>query len=265
VQLEGGRRGTLAAVKLLKDMLSAGKTVVSEGLKVLPSEGMKIRKFQTGFLMPLRPTKLSELRDVILVRNCSIEAPDGEVSDLTVSFMRSERIEEHLFKGAVRLKCKYFDNVLTVIGGDELQVMTLLLSGALNELEIEAREGFSVWYLEKGDLAYFDFWSYQPKPSDFCLPSSYNRLSSDAFEKATQGHYLMPSHRVAIEPDRPGITTYAVQKDGTDMVDGFIGPDQIKVLSPDQLCQRLGHMILISTPEGRQLLGLSELASIKWD
>jgi hypothetical protein len=64
----------------------------------------------------------------------------------------------------------------------------------------------------------------------------------------------MPSHRVAVELDRPGVTTYAVQSDGADTVAGLIGPDDMKGISPDELCRRLGRMILNGSEEGRELL-----------
>jgi hypothetical protein len=188
-----------------------------------------------------------------------IESPEGQVSPLAISFMRPCRLADDTVEGVVRLECSHFDEVLTAIGSDDVQVFTLLISVGLSVLKTYAGDGFSIWWLEKGDLDYFDFWSYQKKPSEFCLPSAYHEAALTTFQQANEGKRLLPAHRVAIEPDRPAITTYAVQPDGGDVVDGLIGPDEIASLSPEELCRRLGHMLLIRTPEGRRLLGLSHL------
>jgi hypothetical protein len=138
--------------------------------------------------------------------------------------------------------------------GDDIQVLVSLLHVGKAWLQSIREDGFTVWLYEKGDFDFFDFWGYQFKPSEFCLQSAYHDAALDAFNKATEGKFLMPSHRVAIELDRPGITTYAVCPDGTDVVAGFMGPDDMKGISPAEMCRRLGSMILIASEEGRELL-----------
>ena len=204
--------------------------------------------------MALRSTSMLDRAEPILVRRCSIESSDGEIGPLVLSLSKPKAIQGGDVECSLRFECKHFDETLTLNGSDGIQVFALLLSVGKAHLDALQREGFIVWWTEKGDLDYFDFWSYQPKPSEFCLKSAYRDAALDAFLKATQNNFLMPSHRVAIEPERPGITTYAVQDDGKDVVDGLIGPDDMKGISPDELCRRLGRMILNGSEEGRQLL-----------
>lgn len=191
---------------------------------------------------------------MILTRECSIEAPDGDVSPLILSFMKPTPIEGDDVEGSLRFQCKYFDVVETLIGGDGVQVLTFLLHIGRVQLGLWEEEGYSIWWNEKGDLHYFDFWSYQREPREFCLQSAFGDAASDAFLRATKGQFLMPSHRVAIEIDRPGVTTYDVQLDGSDRVAGFIGPAGLEGISADELCRRLGRMILNGSSEGRALL-----------
>lgn len=204
--------------------------------------------------MTLRPTRISELSEPILVRQCFVEGPDHEVHALTLSFMKPTLLNGGRIAASLRFACKYFDKTLTLAGGDDVQVLTFLLSVGRAHLEALKQDGFTAWWIEKGDLEFFDFWSYQSKPSEFCLGSAYHDAALDEFLKATEGKFLLPSHRVAIELDRPGITTYEVQSDGTDNIAGLIGPGDMKGISPDELCRRLGRMILNGSEEGRQLL-----------
>jgi hypothetical protein len=199
------------------------------------------------------PTQASDLGEVILVRECTIEY-EGETSPLTLGFTRSKPAGHDGVEGSLRFECKHFDDTLTLNGGDDIQLLVFLLAGGKAQLELLKQDGFTVWWNEKGDLDFFDFWGYQPKPSEFCLQSAYRDAALDAFIKATEGKFLMPSHRVAIELDRPGITTYAVQPDGTDTVQGLMGPEDMKGISPDEMCRRLGRMILNESEEGRELL-----------
>jgi hypothetical protein len=203
--------------------------------------------------LPIHATQVSNLGEVILVRECTIEH-EGETGPLKLSFMRPKRKGELEVEGYLRFECKHFDETLTLTAGDDIQVLVSLLSIGKAWLESIREDDFTVWWIEKGDFDFFDFWSYKEKPSEFCLPSAYHFAALDAFLKATEGKFLMPSHRVAIELDRPGITTYAVQPDGTDTVQGLMGPDDMKGISPDEMCRRLGRMILNESEEGRELL-----------
>ncbi len=203
--------------------------------------------------MRFHPTGPDDIGEVILVRECTIEH-EGEASALTLSFMRPKPAVDYGVEGSLRFECKHFDETLTLPAGDDIQVLVSLLSVGKGWLASIREDGFTVWLHEKGDFDFFDFWGYQPKPSEFCLQSAYHDAALDAFNRATEGKFLMPSHRVAIEVDRPGITTYAVRPDGTDVVDGLIGPDDMTGISPDELSRRLGKMILNNSEDGRELL-----------
>lgn len=209
--------------------------------------------------MPIRDTDPADVSEVILIRECTIEY-EGEMSPLTLSVMRPKPVGDGDVDGCLRFECKHFDKTLAVKGGDDVQVVALLLTVGKAWLELMKGDGFTVWLHEKGDFDFFDFWSCQPKPTEYCLPSAYQAAASEAFAKANEGRALMPSHRVAIELDRPGVTTYAVQPDGSDTVAGLIGPDDMKGISPDELCRRLGRMILNGSEEGRRLLAMRRKA-----
>jgi hypothetical protein len=201
----------------------------------------------------IHPTKPSDLGEVILVRKCKIEF-EGEVSPLTLSFIRPKFIGNREVEGSLRFECRHFDETLTLTAGDDIQLLTALLSVGKAWLHLMRGDGFTVWLHTKDDFDFFDFWSYQEKPHEYCLPSAFQDAMGEAFYRVNAGKSLMPSHRVAVELDRPGVTTYAVQPDGTDNVAGSIGPDDMKGISPDELCRRLGRMILNGSEEGRQLL-----------
>ncbi len=145
--------------------------------------------------------------EVILVRNCFIEAPDGEVSPLTLTFTRPVE-HEGLYWGSLRMACKYFDKVERFSGEDEVGTLCRLLWIGRIVLELKEGDGYSIWHQFKGDLHYFDFWSGSEFQREFCLPSAYTAAKEAAFYRDNAGKALMPSHRIGIEPDRPAITIY---------------------------------------------------------
>jgi hypothetical protein len=102
--------------------------------------------------MAIGPTKVAEPGDVILTRKCWIEAPDGEVSPLILSFMRPTRRDEDTLEGALRLECKHFDKIERMFGQDEVQVLARLFWIGRIALEVMERDGYSIWYEKKGDL-----------------------------------------------------------------------------------------------------------------
>ena len=201
----------------------------------------------------IHPTQPSDLGEVILVRECKIEF-EGEVSPLILNFMRPKPIGNREVEGSLRLQCKHFDQTITLNAGDDIQLLTALLSVGKAWLQLMRGDGFAVWLHTKDDFDFFDFWSYQERPTEYCLQSAFQDAAGDAWRRANEGKLLMPSHRVAVELDRPGVTIYEVQPDGTDRIDGLIRPDDMKGISPDELCRRLGRMILNGSEEGRELL-----------
>jgi hypothetical protein len=169
--------------------------------------------------------------------------------------MRAKQIDEHTVEQSLRFECKHFDMTQTMMAGDDVQALTFLLHIGLVELELWTRDGFSIWWGEKGDLDYFDFWSYKKKPSEFALKSAFHFPAMAAFEAANEGKFLTPSHRVAVDTDRPCIQAYEVQEDGSDVIGTMIGPDEIASMTPDEICHRLGRMLLYRTKAGRKILG----------
>ncbi len=204
--------------------------------------------------MATPPTKISPPQDVILTRNCWIEAPDGEVSPLTLSFMRPVRQDEHTFVGTLRLECKHFDKDEKMFGQDEVEVLARLLWIGRIVLEIRERDGYSIWHLQKGDLQYFDFWSGSEFAQEFCLPSAIVAAKRRVFYEANEGKRLLPSHRIGIEPDRPAITIYRVNEDGTDTLGSVIGPEEMKGHTWESLAQLVGARILWDSREGIDLM-----------
>jgi hypothetical protein len=195
--------------------------------------------------------------DVILARDCWIETPDGEVSPLTLRFTRPVRRTDSEFVGFVgelHVECKHFTKVERLRGADEVHVLCMLLWIGRILLENREGDGYSIWWREKGDLHYFDFWMGDQFGQDLCLPSARTAAKREAFYKANAGKTLMPRHSVAIEPDRPAITIYRVHKDGSETLGHVIGPDELRAQTWDSLAELIGKSILWSSAESVALL-----------
>jgi hypothetical protein len=121
-------------------------------------------------------------------------------------------------------------------------------------LENREGDGYSIWWREKGDLHYFDFWMGSQFQQDFCLPSARTAAKRKAFYKANAGKKLMPQHSVAIEPERPAVTIYQVHKDGSETLGAVIGPDEIRSQTMLGLAERIGMSIFYSSDEAIALL-----------
>lgn len=191
--------------------------------------------------------------DVILARDCWIEAPDGEVSPLTLRFTRPVR-QDGEFVGTLHIACKHFTKVERLRGEDELHVLCMLLWIGRILLENREGDGYSIWWREKGDLHWFDFWMGSQFQQDFCLPSAMTEARRDAFYKANAGKRLMPSHSVGIEPDRPAVTIYRIHKDGAETLGYVIGPDELRAQTWDSLAELIGKSILWSSHESVELM-----------
>lgn len=192
--------------------------------------------------------------DVILARECRIEGPDGEVSPLIVSLSRPRPSEIGRMEGIVRLECKHFEKDTKAYGVDEIDVLVHLLGIGRILLEDRERDGYSIWWLERGDLQYFDFWAGSQFPQVFCLPSAYNRAQFEAFASGNEGRRLMPSCRVGIESERPAVTIYRVQEDGRDTLGSVIGPEELKGRTWESVAELVGRRILWDSREGVDLL-----------
>lgn len=192
--------------------------------------------------------------DVILARDCWIEGPDGEVSPLTLRFTRPVRQDEDEFVGTLHVECKYFTKIERLTGSDELHVLCMLLWIGRILLENREGDGYSIWWREKGDLHYFDFWMGRQFQQEFSLPSAMTEARREAFYKANAGKRLMPSHSVGIEPDRPAITVYRIQKDGSETLGNVIGPEEIRAQTWDSLAELIGKSILWSSSEALEVM-----------
>jgi hypothetical protein len=202
----------------------------------------------------LLPTKPADLPEVILIRNCWIEGPDGEVSPLKVQFLRPHLQEDGTAVASVRLSCKYFERSKKAYGVDELQAFVVILRMALMMLKEEDGDGYAVWHLRRGDLNFFDFWRGAEFEQEFCLPSAYVEAKRERFYAMTAGKFLTPSHRVGVEADRPAITIYRVREDGSDTLGSVIGPEEIKGHTWESLAQLVGERILWDSLEGIELM-----------
>jgi hypothetical protein len=196
---------------------------------------------------------ITDRGEVILVRNCFIEASDGEISPLTLTFTRPVPHDDRYW-GSLRMSCKHFDKVERFSGEDEVEVLCRLLWIGRIALELREADGYSIWHQVKGDLHYFDFWSGSEFQQEFCLPSAYTAAKEAAFYKANAGKTLMPAHRIGIEPDRPAITIYTVNKDGTDRLGCVIGAEEMKGHTWESLEQLVGKRILWDSREGIELM-----------
>jgi hypothetical protein len=64
----------------------------------------------------------------------------------------------------------------------------------------------------------------------------------------------MPSHSVAIEPERPAVTIYRIHKDGSETLGNVIGPDEIRSQTMFGLAERIGMSIFYGSDEAVALL-----------
>ncbi len=198
--------------------------------------------------------------DLILARDCWIEGPDGDVSPLTLRFTRPVRqAVEGLdgvfeFVGTLHIACKHFTKVERLTGSDELHVLCMLLWIGRILLENREGDGYSIWWQEKGDLHYFDFWMGSQFEQEFCLPSAYVEAKRERFFAANAGKFLLPSHRVGVETDRPAITIYRVREDGSDTLGSVIGPEEMKGHTWESLAQLVGERILWDSRDGIELM-----------
>jgi hypothetical protein len=195
--------------------------------------------------------------DIILARDCWIEGADGDVSPLTLRFTRPVRQDQHeygQFVGSLHIECKHFTKVERLTGDDELHVLCMLLWIGRILLENRERDGYSIWWREKGDLHWFDFWMGRQFEEEFCLPSARTAAKREAFYKANAGTTLMPSGSVAIEPDRPAITIYQVHEDGSETLGNVIGPEEIRSQTLYGLAERIGMSIFYGCRDMGKLL-----------
>ncbi len=196
----------------------------------------------------------SEQRDVILTRQCSIEGPNGVVSPLTITFLRPPRTEDRGVEAVAWLECEHFQRRERMYGEDELVAFVRLLQIVRISLENREGDGYSIWFYEKGDLQFFDFWTGSRWPQSFCLPSAYNGAAREVFSRQNAGKFLLPAHRVGIEPDRPAITIYKVNPDGSDRLGCVIGPEEIEGQTWESLAQLVGDRILWDSREGVEFM-----------
>jgi hypothetical protein len=198
--------------------------------------------------------------DVILARECWIEGPDGGVSPLTLRFTRPVKRavdgfdEFSEFVGTLHIECKHFTKVERLRGDDEVHVLCMLLWIGRILLENCEGDGYSIWWREKGDLHYFDFWMGSQFQQDFCLPSARTEAKRKAFYEANAGRTLMPSHSVAIESERPAVTIYQIDENGSETLGNVIGPDEIRSQTMLGLAERIGMSIFYGSKEAVALL-----------
>lgn len=192
--------------------------------------------------------------DVILTRDCWIEDGGGDVGRLKIEFLRPYVDGDGTVVAILRLSCKHFDETKKAYGIDEIQAFALIFQLALVILKNMERDGYAVWHLQRGDLDHFDFWRGSQFEQEFCLPSAYVEAKRERFYKDNAGKFLMPSHRIGMEPNRPAITIYRVRDDGSDTLGSVIGPAEMKGHTWESLAQLVGERILWDSLEGIELM-----------
>ena len=99
-------------------------------------------------------------------RRCFIQGPgDTEHSELVISFFPPEERGANSgdWWASAELDCKYFKQRLDVGGGDGVHALVILLNVVHAFLQgRETHQGFSVYWLEPGDLADLHFWGAKP-------------------------------------------------------------------------------------------------------
>lgn len=95
-------------------------------------------------------------------RRCYIRGPgDAEPSELIISFFPPEERGDNSedWWASAELDCKYFTKRLDVGGGDGIHAVIILLKVVHGFLQgREARQGYSIYSYEPGDLSNLYFW-----------------------------------------------------------------------------------------------------------
>ncbi len=110
------------------------------------------------------------------------------------------------------------------------------------------------FFCVRGDLSFFDFWTGKAFEPAFQLPSAYADAKREVFYQNNAGRRLMPSHRAGIEPDRPAITIFKVNEDGSDRLGCVIGPEEMRGHTWESLARLVGERILWDSREGIELM-----------
>ena len=94
-------------------------------------------------------------------RICKIRFGDDEFSPLKIDFSAAACIGEDEYEAAAILKCIYFQRNFNISGHDGMQALLslpLVVHGYLQGLELK---GYSIFWVELGDLDRPDFWGVE--------------------------------------------------------------------------------------------------------
>ena len=102
-------------------------------------------------------------QDVMMRRMCQIRhLADGEVKDLAVDFRAPYPDGQDAFFGEGRLTCGFFSRRFRVVGEDEIQALTLVMSVVLQYMQhVSDGAEFLIYWTDPGDLNFADFWRYK--------------------------------------------------------------------------------------------------------
>lgn len=95
------------------------------------------------------------------VRVCNIRFGDDELSSLKITFGVATRLDEDEYEAIAVVKCRYFSRNLKGAGHDGAQALftlPLIVHGYLQGME---SKGYSIFWLEPGDLHHPGFWGVQ--------------------------------------------------------------------------------------------------------
>ena len=100
------------------------------------------------------------------MRICNIRYGDDDFSPLEIVLGNATCLDEDDFEAVAALKCTYFNRKLTATGHDGAQALLslpLIIHGYLQGL---ASKGYSIFWLEPGDLDHSDFWGVRSLTSE---------------------------------------------------------------------------------------------------
>jgi len=97
----------------------------------------------------------------IFSRKCSVVDDSGNVADLEINFYAPTYDEESEFYTTyANVECPYFQFNVRGFGTDAAQAFFSMSNAVVSYLIGRRRFGYEVYWLEKGDLDYTDFWTY---------------------------------------------------------------------------------------------------------
>ena len=94
-------------------------------------------------------------------RECKILRPNDRLQPLVIRFFQPQKTPQGTdYFGRADISCAFFNRNIYSTGEDAAQAFLLLPRTIVSYLTAKQSEGFEIYWLERGDLNYKDYWGY---------------------------------------------------------------------------------------------------------